>query len=124
MSENIGYHTRLYENSNVKVTGGSFGGRIDMETVNRLTRFFDVVVKPSGTPVFVDKEGREVWLYLTVDPRTTEKGQQALAAWSKERERLQREEAERIEQQESELSDLVAKLGHDEVLRRLKGETT
>lgn len=81
MRQNIGYHTRLYIDNSVKVTGGSFGGSIDLETVERLSRLFTVTVKPSGTPVFVDREGREVRLYLSVDCAHTEKGREAIKAW-------------------------------------------
>ena len=35
---NIGYHTRLYKDNNVKVTGGAFGGAIDRDTVERLVK--------------------------------------------------------------------------------------
>ena len=75
MSKNIGYHTRLYTDNTRKIVGGSFGGQIDAETVERLVNLhFEVFVKPSGRAVFVDQQGREVHLYLSVDPENTEKG--------------------------------------------------
>lgn len=33
---NIGYHTRLDGENSKKISGGSFGGSFDMETVERL----------------------------------------------------------------------------------------
>lgn len=79
MGDNIGYHTRLYGDNTTKVVGGSFGGAIDMQTVERLVRaHFTVTVKPSGATVFVDKQGREVRLYFSIDPGTTTAGQAAL----------------------------------------------
>lgn len=75
MSKNIGYHTRLDSNNTVKVTGGSFGGSTDQETIERLVNaHFSVRIKPSGRAVFVDNQDREVTLYITVDPMSTEKG--------------------------------------------------
>lgn len=120
MSKNIGYHTRLYADHNVKVVGGSFGGSIDQETVERLTRLFTVVVKPSGTPVFVDREGREVRLYLTVDPGATKVGKAALV----EHQEKKRIELARLREQEEadqrEIEDLMDGLSHEEIIRRLK----
>lgn len=79
MNKNIGYHTRLDNANSCKVTGGSFGGAVDQETVERLVNHhFSVRIKPSGRAVFVDKQDREVSLYITVDPLSTEKGKQAL----------------------------------------------
>lgn len=115
----ICYHTRLCSDNKVKVCGGTFGGSIDQETVERMTRFFTVNVKPSGTPVFVDKEGREVYLYLSVDPRDTEIGKQAIKAWYAER-RIKQEQAEKtLKAQEAELEDALNGLSHEEIMRRL-----
>ncbi len=118
---NIGYHTRLAGDNTVKCVGGSFGGAIDMETVNRLTRSFTVRVKPSGTPVFVDQEGREVRLYLSVDPDTTEIGKAALKAWREERAKTEAHAQQLAEAQQAEIEDLLGNLGHDEAVRRLRG---
>lgn len=121
MSKNISYHTRLDSNNTVKVVGGSFGGSIDMETVNRLTRLFTVIVKNSGTPVFVDREGREVRLYLAVDVGSTEKGAQALKAWRAERAKQLEEEEAQLEREHGEIDQLMEGLSHEEVVRRLRG---
>lgn len=118
---NIGYHTRLYSNPNTKVTGGSFGGSIDMETVNRLVSSFKVVVKPSGTPVFVDKEGREVFVYISVDARSTEKGKAALREHSVMKEKLEVARQNNAEREEQEIEDLMSVLTHEEIVSRLKG---
>jgi hypothetical protein len=77
---NIGYHTRLWTN-NEKIAGGSFGGQIDMDTVERLTKaFFTVEVLNGGTPVFVDRNGRVVRLYLSCGSGATSRN-----AWSRKR---------------------------------------
>jgi hypothetical protein len=120
-SKNIGYHTRLIGDNSVKVVGGSFGGDIDIETVNRLTRFFTVTVKPSGTPVFVDDKGREVRLYITIDPCRTNKGMEALKEWRVARAKQERADAARHAQQSEEIDALMSGLSHEEVVRRLKG---
>lgn len=118
MSENIGYHTRSVNNDE-KVIGGSFGGRIDQETVERLTRFFTVTVMPSGTPVFVDDRGRRVRLYLTVDPGKTEKGKAALEAWRKEEEAKEAAAEKLAEAQDEHLAHLLSRLTYEEAVRRL-----
>ena len=123
MSKNIGYHTRLRSDDSIKVVGGSFGGHIDMETIERLTRLFVVKVLPSGTPIFVDNKGRQVRLYITVDAGMTTKGLEALKAWHAERERLEAEEVALLEAEEAEIEDLMEGLSHDEIVRRLRGES-
>lgn len=120
MSKNITYHTRLYSDQSVKVVGGSFEGSIDVETVNRLAQLFEVVVKPSGTAVFVDEKRREVRLYLTVDAATTEKGKFAIQAYRKEKEAAEREEAERKQAEREEVEKLISSMSHAEIIARLR----
>lgn len=121
LSRNIGYHTRLIRDNTVKVCGGSFGGTLDYETVNRLVKsHFTVTVKPSGHTVFVDREGREVSLYLSVDAELTAKGMEAKKAWLIEK-RLQEAAEEKLrENQTEELDSLMSGLTHEEIIRRLK----
>jgi hypothetical protein len=123
MKRNICYHTRAYGNNSVKLFGGTFDGGIDQETVERLTRLFSVTVKNSGTVVFVDRKGREVYLYLSVDASETAIGKAALAAWRAERARLQAEQEEMDRANSEEIDELMSGLTHDEVVRRLKGES-
>jgi len=113
MNENIGYHTRLYTDNSQKVVGGSFGGRIDSETVERLTKaHFSVAIKPSGTVVFVDKQGREVWLYLTVDAGSTTQGRALAVQHRKTVEAAQ-------EQQRVRIDELLDSLSPEEIIARL-----
>lgn len=118
MKKSIGFHTRLYGQNSVKVTGGSFGGSLDLETVNRLVNNhgFTVTVKPSGNPVFVDREGREVSLYFAIDPGATDKGKAALALDRKAREAAAREE----ERKRQEIESLLDDMSPEEALARLK----
>ena len=118
--KNIGYHTRLYGDNTVKVTGGSFGGSVDMETANRIAKsHFTVVVKNSGTAVFVDKSGREVRLYLSVDVADTEIGKIAIKEWREARAKQEAENGARAEREEQEIEDIMANLSHEEIVRRL-----
>lgn len=118
-NNNIGFHTRSVKDQAVKYTGGSFGGQFDMETVNRLVNgLFTVKVKGSGRLVFVDREGRECWLYVTVDPVMTDKGKAVLAEWREKQRELERQE----EEKRRELDMLLGELTVDEALRLLKGE--
>lgn len=120
MHKNIGYHTRLYSDHAVKVCGGTFGGDIDHETVNRLVNTFSVIVKPSGTPVLVDKQGREVRLYLSVDVSKTDKGIEALKAWRIQREAERQRQEELEEKQAQEIEEAMEGLSHEEILAKLK----
>lgn len=114
---NIAYHTRLSSDNTKKIVGGTFGGQIDQDTVERLVRnHFDVVVRSSGYPVFVDKESREVSLYLTVRPADTEKGKLAIKAYNLAKSAI-------IDEEETEIEKLLDELSHDEILRRLRNHT-
>ncbi|ARK07580.1 hypothetical protein LAV_00205 [Sphingobium phage Lacusarx] len=118
-SHNIGYHTRKAGQNSVKVAGGSFGGGFDLETANRLVKaHFTVAVKPSGSLVFVDREGREVTLYVTVDPAATEAGKAALAADQRRREIARKEE----EGKREELERLLDDMSLDDALHLLRGQ--
>ena len=120
-ASNIGYHTRLLSNNSTKVVGGSFGGAIDADTVERLTRsHFTVIVKPSGRAVFVDREGREVSLYLSVDPESTSIGALALQNYHIEKQRTDREASEQRAKEEREIEELMHGLPHSEIMKRLK----
>ncbi|ASD51896.1 hypothetical protein JT318_gp11 [Pseudomonas phage PspYZU01] len=116
-SRNICYHTRSYANNATKLTGGTFGGAIDADTVERLTKaWFTVRVKPSGRAVFVDRQGREVSLYLSVDPADTEAGKAALRAHGLEAQA----NAAREEERRRELDDELADLSTDELAALLE----
>jgi len=113
---NIGYHARLVSDNTVKTVGGSFGGSFDLATVNRLVNnHFTVEVTPSGRAVFVDRRGRRVSLYVSVDADTTEAGRAALLEYRKVELEAERKEEEKREQ----LRDLLDSMGIEEALKRL-----
>lgn len=119
--KNIAYHTRSTADDS-KLVGGSFGGDFSLETVERLAKsHFKVVVKPSGTPVFVDKQGREVRVYFAVDPRDTTMGKAAIAEHNKEKARLQAIQDQKEEEQQNQIDDLMDGLSNEEIIRRLSG---
>lgn len=116
MYKSIGYHTRLSNNNSVKVVGGSFGGGVDQDTIERLIKaHFKVIVKNSGRCVFVDREGREVSLYLAVDPEKTQLGQVAIKAHRKLKEAEQQKEVDKMLEVEELLSTMTA----EEILGKL-----
>lgn len=118
MHKSISYHTRANMGDN-KIMGGSFGGSFDLDTVNRMIKYhkYTVIVKPSGSPVFVDRDGREVNIYFHVDPRSTEAGKAALDQDAQRRLLLQQVE----EAKEREVNDLLSNMTNDEILERLRG---
>jgi hypothetical protein len=117
----IGYHTRLFGNHSVKCVGGSFGGSLDLETANRLVKaHFTVTVKPSGTPVFVDREGREVRLYISVDPAMTDAGKLALETYAKLKRARQEQDAREEARKRDQIDSLLDGMTLDEALRRLE----
>ncbi len=117
--KNIAYHTRSTADDS-KIVGGSFGGDFSLDTVERLARsHFTVVVKQSGTPVFVDKQGREVRVYFSVDPRDTVMGKAAIAEYNKEQARLAAIQEEKEKEQDDQIESLMDSLSKEEIIRRL-----
>ena len=113
--QNTGYHTRLYATGE-KVVGGSFGGSLDFGTVNRLVdAHFNVIIKPSGTPVFVDKELREVNLYFNILPSMSEKGKNVILKYNDEQKELENNRKEKI-------VNLIDSMSDDELLDRLQSK--
>lgn len=119
MNKNIGYHTRLISDNTQRVVGGSFGGEFSQETIERLVNIhFEIRIKPSGNAVFVDKMGREVSLYFTVDPLSTEKGKKAKKEWNNQ----QRLEHEKEEEKAKMVQDLLDQYSSDELLQILQNK--
>ncbi|USN14530.1 winged helix-turn-helix DNA-binding protein [Brevundimonas phage vB_BpoS-Domovoi] len=116
MFKNIGYHTRLKSDNTVKAAGGSFGGDFGQETAERLVKAqFTVKVRPSGSLTFVDRQGREVSLYMTIDPETTEAGKAALAEHRRAQAAAQAVEDDKARQ----VQDLMDTMTNDEIIARL-----
>lgn len=120
---NIGYQTRLDGADSTLLSSGSFGGSIDQSTVDRLVNNnFDVKVLNSGRPVLVDRQGRRVRLYLSVDPLRTEKGKAAYHWWLEHERTRRAAEADREEKLREELDAMVDQIGLATVLAKLKGD--
>lgn len=114
--KSIGYHTRSKANNNIKLTGGSFGGSIDLETVERLVKsHFTIEILPSGSLTFVDREGRQVSLYLSIDPTMTEAGKRILAEDAEKRRIAARTLDDRLDA-------LLDGLSTEEAIKRLEGD--
>lgn len=119
MHKSIGWHTRLRSDLKVKTRGGGFGGQIDIATIDRLVKaHFTVRELPSGTLTFVDKEGRDVNLYISVDPDMTEVGKAAAKAAQALRMTVQ----QKLDERRAVLDDLLDGLDIEEAIRRLKSE--
>lgn len=120
---NIGYHTRLDSNNTIKAGGGSFGGELSLETANRLVNaFFTVAIKNSGKPVFVDRYGKEVSLYISVDAAATKKGQEALKFYRAERHRIQMKQEKIDNRNQDEIEALMGGLTQEEIISRLSNK--
>lgn len=121
MQRNICFHTRL-QGTDQKTTGGTFGGCIDQETVERLAKaWFTVEVTPTGRPVFVDRQGRRVSAYIYIDPADTEIGKKALANWRAEKAAKQAELEKHEAARQAELEELMDGMTHEEIIRKLRG---
>lgn len=118
--KNIGYHTRLISDNTKKICGGSFGGEVSIETANRLVNaMFSVVVTPSGTARFVDREGREVSLYMSVDPSATDKGKVAMAKYHADKKIKDAVEEARCKDNQDTIESLMEGLSDEEIIARL-----
>lgn len=103
------YHTRDRKDG-VKLTGGMLHAKSMDEAQERAVCGLTVKIMWSRA-VFVDQQGREVSLYLSVHPEHTSLGQKALAEYrAAEQVRRDTEEAERTADEEK-LACLVSKHG-------------
>ncbi len=121
MNKNICYHTRLSGNDSVKLSGGVFGGSIDLETIERLTKnHFKVIIKNSGHAVFVNKNHQEVNLYIKVDPNITTIGKEAKNKYLEEQKKklIQEEEQENIKK--NLINELIDTMSLDEIIKKLQ----
>lgn len=116
------YHSRLFAHHPTKVVGGSITADSLDDAADYLVSQHTVTVKPSGRAIFVDREGREVNLYLSIEPAETAKGQAALRADREERELAERIRAEHEAAQQLELAELLRAIDTEEAIRRLKGD--
>jgi hypothetical protein len=92
------YHTRDANKNSVKITGGMLHASSHDDAAMKAAHNLAVIIKPSGSPVFVDRQGREVSLYISVHPEHTEQGKAALRAFQEaEEKRLAEEYAEAAE---------------------------
>jgi len=120
---NIGYHTRLDRDNRVKVIGGSFGGTLCIDTANRLVNaHFEVKIKPSGRAVFVDREGREVSLYMSINPDMTIKGQKVIKAYQEDNYRKEQENLRNKEDNEDTIQELMQGLTYEEIISKLSSK--
>ena len=88
------------------------------EAVAALVAQHNVILTSTGRPVFVDREGRRVSLYLRLDPAQTDKGQKAYA----EQRRAAQAAAASQEFQEAELRGLLQEMSTTEAIAALKGK--
>lgn len=117
MKNSIGYQLREYGNDSNKLVGGSFGGSIDLETIDRLVgAHLDVITLPSGNLCFADKQGRKVTLKINVDPIFTAKGKAEQAANDA---KLAQAYA-KAEELEQKANDLMRGLSWEEIIRKLE----
>jgi hypothetical protein len=120
MHKSICYHVRLSGQNSTLLASGSFGGDISQDTVERLAKsHFTVKVLNSGRAVFADKAGKEVSLYLHVNPETTTIGKEAIRADRVRRAEIAKAQDDLDESQESGIKELMSSLSHDEIVRRL-----
>lgn len=120
MAKNIVYHTRLYTDNSQKIVGGSFGGEVNQDTVERLVKsHFKVVIKNSGAACFIDSNGREVSLYISVDPLKTEIGKLASAAKFKEDSIRLQKEKDIQDKLDIQLENIMESMTTEEVIAKL-----
>lgn len=117
MKKSIGYQLREYGNDNNKLVGGSFGGGIDLETIDRLVNaHLDVITLPSGNLCFVDKQGRKVTLKINVDPIFTAKGKAVQTANAAEL----MQSCAKAQDLQQKVDDLMQGLSWEEIIRKLE----
>lgn len=108
------YHTR--DTAGKKLTGGMLHADSFEDAASRAAAGHVVGLTGSGSPRWIDKSGREIWLYLSVCPDQVPRGRAEIERLTKER-RAEREAAAKAEREKEErLSALIASVGIDNAL--------
>lgn len=117
------YHARLAENNTVKTVGGT----ITAETLDQAAeqicagkRGFTLRAKSGGRVTFVDSRGREVRVYLSIDPVVSPQGRAALAEFNAAEEKRRREVIAQEKEKQSKLEALIDSIGIDAAISKLQ----
>lgn len=112
----IVYHTRL-DGKDIKLSSGTLQGECDKETINSLVnKLFSVKILASGRAVFVDGDGRNVMLYVTIDPLTTDKGKAA----KKEHEEINAAQNKKDQELQDLVDNMINSYTNEELYKILK----
>lgn len=116
------YHLRRVSDG-AKIVGGSIPRTLETldAAAEWLSKFTQVSVTESGQVHFT-YGNTPVWAYLSVDPAETEQGKEALRQWRIEKRNREDAEAERNDELQRELEDLVGSIGIEAAIRKLQGE--
>lgn len=103
-----------------------FGGTVHAagwgDAVESSTHGLEVKISPSGRSIWVDKQGREVDLYLCLSPELTVRGRELLQVARKERAEREAEEQARVTALEEHLSALLDSMTPEQAIERLSRE--
>lgn len=117
------YHLRRISDG-VKLAGGTVPR--SLTTLDSAATWFsegvEVVVSTTGKAQFT-YGGTPVWAYLSVDPAETPQGKEVLNRWRIEKRNLEDAEAERNQDLECELDDLVGSIGIEAAIQKLRRDS-
>ena len=114
------YHLRRVSDGN-KVVGGTLPNSLTSldAAAEWLSCRAPIVVSTTGKVQFT-YGGTPVWAYLSVDPVETPQGKEALNQWRIEKRNREDAEAERNQDLERELEDLVGSIGIEAAIQKLR----
>lgn len=113
------YHGR--DTQGRKLFGGTTHARGWGDAAESVTRGLDAGISPSGRSIWVDKQGREVDLYLHISPEMTIRGAGLLHIARQEKTRREAEEQVRVTALEESLASLLDSMTPEQAIKRLKG---
>ena len=120
-SKTFCYHGR--DSQGVKLFGGMLHAANWEDAAERATAGHGVKLRAGPGAHWVDKDGREVSLYLSVMPDQTKRGETLTREARKVREEENEKRAKEQEDTEQALSDAIEEAGGPEAaLRKLRGE--
>lgn len=103
------YHTRLSNNNTVKLQGGMLHASGIEDAYERVAAMYTIQVSKtsiSGTPEFIDKEGRKISIYLSVHAEHTDTHKEEITRQRK----IIAEERDRIDAENNALESKLASL--------------
>jgi hypothetical protein len=112
------YHTRCYR-SGSKLSGGTIHADNYQDAIEKISRMFQVAMTPTGNLYYIDKQNRDVYLYISIHPEYTINGIEQVKSIRAERTKRQQIAYTEEERKRVQLESILDGISIDEAIEKL-----